>query len=351
MYGAEKRSRPVVTFVNVHLSVVPIRWKMASSSTPGTAGQLVKPEYRNWLALGHALTTVLCQGLRPFITREMEAFYRTLTATIAGPCTCVHVPRRRPNEFHDMTACPWANKLEVYHHRNKPNWRQSDPAKWMDPVLGPWEIAKLFLPDLGGHADIKSADDMDVTGILNLMYWCSHFTIPQALIRDVRDIRNDKWVHVPRLELPNAEKTVAFENLLKSPHLAKDTDAQNALGEIENLKNVSDLHIFEAQVVAELIKVLNKEISHVTQQSQTSQEQLDQMKQLVLLLEMRLESLEKKNDMSSLFCFVLKGLESLLGTLARNLKGIRQALVIWLLVATCFSLFVKLDDDTFIRDG
>ena len=284
----------------------------------------------------------------------MESFYRNLTARVVGPCTCVHVPRRRPNEFHDITTCPWANILEVYHHRKKPNWRQSDPAKWMDPVLGPWEISKLFLPDLGGHADIKSAEDMDVTGILNLMYSCSHFTIPQALIKDVRDIRNDKWVHVPRLELPNAEKTVAFdsiENLLKSPYLTTDTDAQNALREIENLMKVSDLHIFEAQVVAELIKVLNKEISHVIQQSQTSQEQLDHMKQLVLLLEKRLESLEKKNDMSSLFCFIQKGLESLLGIIARNLKRIRQALVIWLLMAICFSLFVKLDDDTFIRDG
>ena len=103
-----------------------------------------------------------------------------------------------------MTTCPWANILEVYHHKNKPNWRQSDPAKWMDPVLGPWEIAKLFLPDLGGHADIKSADDMDVTGILNLVNWCNHFTIPQALIKDVRSTRNRWWGHVPRLELTDA---------------------------------------------------------------------------------------------------------------------------------------------------
>ncbi|XP_022810060.1 uncharacterized protein LOC111347065 [Stylophora pistillata] len=327
---------------------------MASSSTPGIAGQLVKPEYRNWLALGHALTTVLCQGLRPFITREMEAFHRNLTARVLGPCTCVHVPRRRPNEFQDMTTCPWANILEAYHHRYKPNWRQSDPGKWMDPALGPWEIAKLYLPDLGGHADIKSADDMDITGILNLMYWCNHFTIPQALIKDIRDTRNDKWVHVPRLELPNAEKTVAFdsiENLLRSPSLATDPDAQNALREIENLKNVSDLHIFEAQVVAELIKVLNKEISLVMQQSRTSQEQLDQMKQLVLLLENKLKDLEQRNGFLTLFHFVLKGLESFLSSLVRSLKRIRQALMIWLFMALCLSLFVKLDDNTFIRDG
>ncbi len=216
-----------------------------STSTSGTAVQLSKPEYRNWLALGQALTTVLCQGLRPFITREMETFYRNVSTRIAGrPCTCVHVRGRRPNEYHDTSTCAWANNLQGYHHRHKPNWKQSDATKWVDPILGPWEIAKLFLPDLGGHADIKSADDMDITGILNLMYWCNQFTIPQPLIKEVRETRNNKWVHVPKLELTIADKTDAFdaiENLLKVPQLAPDPNAQKALKEVVNLKNVSDL--------------------------------------------------------------------------------------------------------------
>ena len=332
---------------------------MASSSTPGTAGQLVKPEYRNWLALGHALTTVFCQGLRSFITRKMEAFYRNVSARVAGPCTCVHVPRRKPNEYHDMRTCAWANILEARHHRNKPTWKQSDPTKWTDPVLGPWEIAKLFLPDLGGHADIKSADDMDITGILNLMYWCNHFTIPHALIKDVRDTRNDKWVHVAKLELSDADKTVAFdaiENLLKYPQLTTDPCAQNALREIIHLKNVSDLHIFEPQVVAELIKVLNKEIlnqaQHLTQLSETSQRELGQMKQLVLLLEKRLEDLEQKNGLLSIFHELFKSFKSLDKKLVRNLKAIRkESLVLWLMVALCFNICVVLDVDTFIIDG
>ena len=319
---------------------------MASSSTPGTAGQLVKPEYRNWLALGHALTTVLCHGLRPFITREMEAFYRNLTARIAGPCTCVYVSKRRPNEFHDMTTCPWANILEVYHHKNKPNWRQSDPAKWMDPVLGPWEIAKLFLPDLGGHADIKSADDMDVTGILNLVNWCKHFTIPQALIKDVRSTRNRWWGHVPRLELTDADKNVAFdftENLLKAPQLGSDPDAQKALAEIVNLRSISNLHSFEAHVLGELIEVLKFKTTHMAE--------LEQMKKLVFLLEKRLEDLEQKEVCLSLFHLTRNALKIVHSNLVINLKGIRKTiLVMWLVMAFSCSFFVvELDDDSFIR--
>ena len=322
----------------------------SGASTSGTAEQLSKPEYRNWLALGHALTTVLCQGLRPFATREINTLYNNVTSRIAGrPCTCVHVPRRRPSEYHDMSICAWANILQAHHHGNKPNWKQSDPAKWMDPILGPWEIVKLFLPDLGGHADIKSADDMDITGILNLMYWCNQFTIPQALIKEVRDTRNDKWVHVPKLELTNADKTDAFdaiENLLKDPQLALNPEARKSLTEIVNLKTVSDLHSLEAQVLADFKEVFSKEM----QQSEKTQKEVEQLKQNVLLLEKKLEFLEQRNWLFPLQ--VLQILDSLQRNLVRNVKGIsKRMLVLWMMTTLFCSFFVILDDDTVARGG
>ena len=236
---------------------------------------MAKPEYRNWLAIGHALTTVLCQGLRPFVKQEVEALYRYVTTRVPTPCTCVHVPRRRPNEYHDMRKCIGAQVLAACHHRIKPNWKQSDSAKWMDPVLGPWEIAKLFLPDLGGHANIRSADDMDINGILNLMYWCNHFTIPQSLIKAVRDIRNERCVHVPKLELSDADKTAAFdaiENLLKDPQLAADEDAKKALREVISLKSITDLHSREAQVLVDLKEDIHERMLSLTEESERNQE-------------------------------------------------------------------------------
>ena len=320
---------------------------MASSSTSasGTAEQLSKPEYRNWLAIGHALTTVLCQGLRPFIAREMETFYKNVKARIPRPCTCVHVPRRKPNEYHDMSICAWANLLQTHHHRNKPNWKQSDPAKWLDPDLGPWEIAKLYLPDLGGH-DIKSADDMDITGILNVMYWCNHFTVHQPLINEVRDTRNNKWVHVPKLELSNADKTEAFntiENLLSDPQLAPDPDAQKTLKEIVNLRKVSEWHSLEAQVLADFKKVFNREM----QRSERTQNEVEQLKLLVLsLAEKRLEVIEQENGL-----LVLQVLQ-MLNNFFRSLKAFRKGIVVsWVMMILLCSFFVVLDDDTVVRDG
>ena len=335
---------------------------MASSSTSGTAGQLVTPEYRNWLALGHALTTELCQSLRPFINRETETFYKNVTARLAtaAPCTCVYVPRRRPNQYHVRT-CAWANFLEA-HHANKPNWKQSDSTKWLDPTLGPWEIAKLFLPDLGGHAVIKSADDMDITGILNLMYWCTHFGIPQPLIKDVRDMRNNKWAHVSKLELTNADKTIAFdaiENLLKDPNLAHDPHVQKGLKEISNLKSVSDLHSMEAQVLADFKEVIQKKISAIntelTNLVDESERNKEQQNQLIQQQEMLRKALEDVNKSQFSRDTIMDALSSfvgdIFGNLAGNIKGIRKRNVILWFVLLLLCGFYTVLDDSYNSDG
>ena len=312
---------------------------MASSSA---SGQLVKPEYRNWLVLCHALINVLCFGLRPFINREMVTFYQNLKTSLAmyGPCKCVYVSRRWPNQYHDMGTCAWANILQRHHQTNKPNWKQSDATKWLDPLLGPWEIAKLFLPDLGGNVVIKKAEDMDITGFLNLMYFCNHFTISQHLIKEVREIRNNKWAHVSSQELTDADKKIAFdaiENLLSDPGLAHDPDIQKALKEIGNLQVVSDLHSMTTQVLPYSKEVIRKELSNInTELAKFAEERKKFQKLGRKQLEMldRADAFVRQADLKrtfltisfSLFCYALK---KLLG----NVKGIRRKNVVaWLML-------------------
>ena len=326
---------------------------MASTSTSGTIGQIAKPEYTNWLALGHALTTVLCQGLRPFVTQEMEILYRNVRARVAGPCTCLYVPSRRPNQYHDMRSCLWAQLLNTRHHRFKPNWKQSDPAKWMDPVVGPWEIAKLFLPELGGHADIKSANDMDINSILNLMYWCNHFTIPQPLIKDVRDVRNGKCVHVPKLELSDADKSAAFdaiENLLKDPQLAADEDAKKALGEVISLKSIKDLHNREPQILADLKEVMNERVLNLTEESERNKKMVAELQERQKSLEVAFEDLERFNRPLPLRAlgWVFQLLVYVPGILYTFLKG-KKTEILFLILFSCFCSV--LDYHTTIKEG
>ena len=325
---------------------------MASTSTSETLGQMAKPEYRNWLALGHALTTVLCQGLRPFVTQKVEALYTYVKPGKASHCSCVYVSKRRPNQYHDMSKCIWAQVLATC-HRSKPNWKQSDPAKWIDPVVGPWEIAKLFLPDLGGHADIKGANDMDINSILNLMYWCNHFTIPQSLIKDVRDVRNDKCVHVPKLELSDADKSAAFdaiENLLKDPQLAADEDAKKALGEVISLKSIKDLHNREPQILADLKEVMNERVLKLTEKTERNKKMVKELQEGQESLKMAFEDLERFNRPLPLrvLGWVFQLLVYVLGILYTFLKG-KKTEMLFFIVFSCFC--GVLDYHSTIKEG
>ena len=339
----------------------------SSSSVPvGPARQLTTPEYSNWLALGHALTTILCHGLRPFIKQEMKTLYTSVTATIAalsaGPCTCVFVKNRKPNQYHDMTTCALAGILQAHHRKNKPNWKQSDSSKWTDPNLGPWEIAKLYLPDLSRNSVVNSADHMDITGILNLMYWCNHFIVPQPLVDAVREIRNTKWAHVPKLELTDVDKKAAFdaiEKLLEDPQIAHDLDVQKALQEILKLECVSDLQTFEAQVLIQHREVTEKDISSLKNELNTLKKESKRNTKQRSQLEGRLHNMQRvlehvndrMNARITLTSIVKNGVLCTWYYLIRCSKGTRGTLLTpWLIILLLCDCFTTLDPRSF-KDG
>ena len=176
---------------------------MSCSTAANWQSKILKKEYQNWLAVGHALS-LMCDGLRPFIEREMKAFHQVLLANLAStpPCTC-----RKPLNH----SCAWAKQLLMYHRGGKPRWHQSDSYKWTDPNLGYWEVAKLFMSDLGKSAvNVIDASSTDCTGLTNLLFWCSHFPVQHHLVEEVRKTRNTRWGHAPRQELTDGEKAGAL---------------------------------------------------------------------------------------------------------------------------------------------
>ncbi len=330
---------------------------MTSASSSQAFVQLTSSEEGNWLSLGRALTTVLCQGLRPFVKKETEAFYNIIKAatTSAGPCTCVYVPRRKPNQYHDMSTCQWANILQVYHYGNKPNWKQSDPTKWMDPNVGPWEIAKLFLPDIGGHTVIQSVEDMEISAILNLMFWCNHFTVQRLLIKDVRDTRNTKWAHVSKLELSEAEKKGAFETIekfLQDPALVWDVDAQEALREILALKCTSDVHIFKAELLSHFKEAIQNELKSLKRESKRNKKQRSRVDGQLRNLQKALDNVEKKQKASiSVPRLIINRTVYVVSYLVKSARGIRRKSVGTLLMFLFLCCLVGVLDHKSYRDG
>ena len=220
-----------------------------SHSSPDWQSKILKKEYQNWLSVGHALSLML-DGLRPYIEKEMMIFHHRLLTNLssAPPCVC-------PNSTNHKRTCAWSKYLIGCHRARKPKWHQSDPKKWSDINCGYWEIAKLFMADLGASkAAVVDANTTDCTGLINLISWCDHFQVNIHLISAVRETRNTKWGHAPRQELTDAQKSSALNsvrNLLQDPELVADANAQKALHEITSMEKEFDVKSVERKVLAD----------------------------------------------------------------------------------------------------
>ena len=233
------------------------------SASPDWQSKVLKKEYQNWLAVGHALSLML-DGLRPFIEREMRTFHKALMANLAASPSCAC-----PTPVKHGRTCAWSFHLSGF-HRGRPKWHQSDPTKWRDPNSGYWEIAKLFMADLGASkATVVDASTTDCTGLINLMFWCYHFRVQIHLIDAVREIRNTKWGHAPRQELTDAEKSdalIAIRNLLQDPELVADADAQTAFVEITLMETVFDAQSVERKVLADFQLAVHEQLGDIKEE-------------------------------------------------------------------------------------
>jgi hypothetical protein len=228
---------------------------MSSSVASGAVQRkLFKDEYQNWLAVGHAFC-LMNEGIRPYVTREMNTLYNTLLALPQR--TCIYDKTRKKNPWHDMATCAWAKALQGHHQGNKPKWNQSDSSKWTDPNLGCWEIAKLFMSDLGKHkSSVVDAESTDVTGLTNILCWCKNFNILRPFAEQVRNARNTKWGHTPNFEISFVDRQSAIqsiEDLLSAGALNSDPDAQNALQQIKNINIHFDAQTLERKILLDFI--------------------------------------------------------------------------------------------------
>lgn len=123
------------------------------------ASELTIPKYSNWLAVGHALVNVLCKGLRPYVTREMGCLYK-----------CINT---------ELRISPMRDPANV----------KKELMKWRN-VHGDVNFSLFTVEsnhtELSPSSIINGADDMDITDILNLMYWCKKFKILQTRVKEIR---------------------------------------------------------------------------------------------------------------------------------------------------------------------
>ena len=270
--------------------------------------ELDKKEHKNWVMVGCALN-VTKKGITSKIQNKMEAWYQSL---ISSPplqslpsCACA------PSAPKCATCVTWEKELKRHHKSGRPRicWDNSDRTQWGSPT-GAWEIAKVFMPTLGGRKkDVVDAETTDIGGLLNLLEWCPFINPPtsRTVLTSARDECRNHWAHAPKQEIQDADLSTIFghlNNLLNDAVFSSDKDAQQSSKDLQDLfhnglvnvreSEIEALHLLRHSLVADLTKC----------QDDVSDAQSDilnvdaEMKKIKMVMQSDLSDVNEKGDLN-----------------------------------------------------
>ena len=271
-----------------------------SSSVKGLLKRRNDPGYLNWLAVGDALR-FLSDGLRQYAQNKMKELHALITTNVGGPgvkCTCKCTHGKKPNPHGRTATCIWAQELKKFHNFSRKSdipWHQSISSQWHDPVHGPWEIAKLFMSELGKNW--ATTTTTDIGPLLNLLMFCNHFKIQHASLKAVKDWRN-KWAHAPDLTLSDIDKQNVF----------KDIECLMNDAELVGIKEVQDCRSSIKKVETAVFSVLQDNESKIIEEFR-----LIQQFQLIQLIQecKKCPEIEEKSEVSEEEIMVPKTFDNL----------------------------------------
>ncbi|CAH3016225.1 unnamed protein product, partial [Porites evermanni] len=183
----------------------------------------------------------------------METWYQSLISSppfqALPSCACASSASKC------LTCDTWKTKLKHHHTSGRPKicWDNSDRTQWGSPT-GAWEIAKVFMPTLGGREkDVSDAETTDIGGLLNLLEWCPFINPPasRTVLKSARDECRNHWAHAPKQELEDSDVLTIFdhlESLLNDPVFFTDKAAQEALGDLNELQKHGLVNVTESEI-------------------------------------------------------------------------------------------------------
>ena len=270
--------------------------------------ELHKKEHKNWVMVGCALN-VTKKGITSKIQNKMKAWYQSL---ISGPplqslpsCACA------PSAPKCATCVTWEMELKRHHKSGRPKicWDNSDRTQWGSPT-GTWEIAKVFMPTLGGRKkDVVDAETTDIGGLLNLLEWCPFINPPtsRTVLTSARDECRNRWAHAPKQEIQDADLSTIFghlNNLLNDAVFSSDKDAQQSSKDLQDLfrkglvtvreSEIEALHLLRQSLVADLTKCQDD-----VSDAQSNILNVDaEMKKIKMVMQSDLPDVKEKGDLN-----------------------------------------------------
>ena len=270
--------------------------------------ELHKKEHKNWVMVGCALN-ITKKGITSKIQNKMEAWYRSL---ISSPplqslpsCACA------PSAPKCATCVTWEMELKHHHNSGRPKicWDNSDRTQWGSPT-GAWEIAKVFMPTLGGRKkDVVDAETTDIGGLLNLLEWCPFINPPtsRTVLTSARDECRNHWAHAPKQEIEDADLSTIFchlNNLLNDAVFSSDKDAQQSSKDLPDLFHKGLINVRESEIEALRLLRLSLVADLTKCQDDVSDAQSNilnvdaEMEKIKMVMQRELSDVKEKGDLN-----------------------------------------------------
>jgi hypothetical protein len=302
------------------------------------------PDYRNWLDVGHALV-LLGDGLRKYAEREMKKLHALITTNVGGPgvkchCTCAYGKKTKPRgpahpHGQPGTLCIWARELKKHHvfpRKEEIPWHQSVGTRWDDPVRGYWEIAKLFMSDLGGNwTTTKDPGTTDFGSLLSLLMFCNHFKIRKRRLEDVKYWKYT-WIFSRTLTFTGKEKKDAFtdiDKLMTDPEIYSIKEVQDCRQPIKGIEK-EKIHLQDKKEKIQQLKEAREEMNEANEEIGVGEGEIKETK----------EEIKVENDKMGVVITILLFTVS---SFSRNIPGL-----LWFLAE--FLMFSQVGDRSVMLD-
>ena len=270
--------------------------------------ELDKKEHKNWVMVGCALN-ITKKGITSKIQNKMETWYQSL---ISSPplqslpsCACASSASKC------LTCDTWKTTLKRHHTSGRPKicWDNSDRTQWGSPT-GAWEIAKVFMPTLGGRKkDVVDAETTDIGGLLNLLEWCPFINPPtsRTVLTSARDECRNHWAHAPKQEIQDADLSTIFghlNNLLNDAVFSSDKDAQQSSKDLQDLFHNGLVNVRKSEIEA-LYLLRHSLVANLTKcQGDVSDAQSNilnvdaEIKKIKMVMQSDLSDVKEKGDLN-----------------------------------------------------
>ena len=263
--------------------------------------ELDKKEHKNWVMVGCALN-IAKKGITSKIQNKMETWYQSLISSSPlqslPSCACA------PSAPKCVACVTWETELQHHHKCRRPRicWDNSDRTQWGSPT-GAWEIAKVFMPTLGGRKNyVLDAETTDIGGLLNLLEWCPFINPPtsRTVLTSARDECRNHWAHAPKQEIQDADLSTIFghlNNLLNDPVFSTDKDAQQSLKDLQDLFHKGLVNVRESEI--EALYLLRHSLVDEVSDAQSNILNVDaEMKKIKMVMHSDLSDVKEKGDLN-----------------------------------------------------